>query len=372
MNGRAQAGPLTWLGILAATGLLLLLVQQTLFLAIPFVLAICLYYILLAPMQRLLRLGWGRNLAALTVGSVFFLGLTLVFGASAAWLSAPVDSWQALFARYVDGGLAFLRRSVIALEDAFPLLQQLQLRSLVGKGLTRQVNAFVRNHLGEILVSVAGWLPSLLLAPFLTFFFLRDGRRFKTFLARAVPNAFFEKTLYLLHEVDQTARRYFEGMAKLTVLDTATLAFGLWVVGAPSPLLLGFIAALLAWVPYVGSIAGCILVVVVASTDMPNDAMMAYSSVGVFILARLLDDFVYMPMTLGRSLRMHPLVTVLMIFVGGALAGVAGLMLVLPVLGVAMVVGETATRIVTDPRLQARHRHAQALRRKQASLDLNL
>ncbi|MCH3173592.1 hypothetical protein K3X37_14760, partial [Listeria monocytogenes] len=76
------------------------------------------------------------------------------------------------------------------------------------------------NHLGDIVVGVMTWVPSLLLAPFLTFFLLRDGVRVKKFLARAVPNAYFERALYLLHEVDQTARRYFEGLLKLTVLDT--------------------------------------------------------------------------------------------------------------------------------------------------------
>ena len=77
-----------------------------------------------------------------------------------------------------------------------------------------------------------------------------------------------------------------------------------------------------------------------------------------------------MPLTIGKSLELHPLVTVLMIFVGGAVAGVPGLMLVLPVLGVVMVIGETIGLIVTDPRLMARHRHARALRREQASCDL--
>ena len=84
----------------------------------------------------------------------------------------------------------------------------------------------------------------------------------------------------------------------------------------------------------------------------------------------MLDVFVYMPLTIGKSLELHPLVTVLMIFVGGAVAGVAGLMLVLPVLGVVMVIGATIGVIVTDPRLMARHRHARALRRAQASSDL--
>jgi len=185
-----------------------------------------------------------------------------------------------------------------------------------------------------------------------------------------VPNAFFEKTLYLLHEVDRTSRAYFQGLIKLTVLDTLTLAAGLWLLGIPGPFALGLICAVLAWVPYVGSILGGLLVVLVAATDFPDTPGMAYWAIALFGLVRLLDDFVYMPLTVGKSLELHPLVTVLMIFVGGAVAGVSGLMLVLPVLGVVMVIGETIGVIVTDPRLMARHRYALGLRREYASSDL--
>jgi predicted PurR-regulated permease PerM len=114
------------------------------------------------------------------------------------------------------------------------------------------------------------------------------------------------------------------------------------------------------------------MVVIVAATDAPANPLVAYGAIAVFILARLLDDFVFMPITLGRSLRIHPLITVLMIFIGGALSGVAGLMLVLPLLGVVMVVGETLGRLMTNPRLRARHRYARQLREKQASGDLKV
>ena len=226
------------------------------------------------------------------------------------------------------------------------------------------------DHIEPVAMGIMAWTPSLLLAPFLAFFFLRDGRRFQRFLGSAVPNAFFEKTLYLLHEVDRTSRAYFQGLIKLTLLDTVTLAVGLWLLGIPGPFALGLICAVLAWIPYVGSIVGGLLVVLVAATDFPDAPGMAYWAIALFALVRLLDDFVYMPLTVGKSLALHPLVTVLMIFVGGAVAGVAGLMLVLPVLGVVMVVGETIGVVVTDARLMARHRHARSLRRDQASSDL--
>ncbi|MYN20620.1 AI-2E family transporter [Rugamonas sp. FT107W] len=365
-----RAGPVVWSGIIAATCVPLFLLQQMLFLAIPFLLGIVLYYILQPPMQRLIRMGLSHNASTMIVGGVFLLllataGLVFIF-----WDSGPSDSWQDMLGKYLTGGLEFVRHTMLSLEREFPILKQIKLARTVNSRVSAFTGTFVQKHLTDILVSVAAWLPSLLLAPFLTFFFLRDGLRFKKFLARAVPNAFFEKTLCLLHEVDQTAHRYFQGLIKLTILDTAVLAIGLWAIGVSSPLVLGLIAAMLAWVPYVGSIVGCMLVVMVASTDAPADPAVAYMAIGVFIAVRLLDDFVFMPMTLGRSLHIHPLITVLMIFIGGSVAGVAGLMLVLPLLGVVMVIGETLGRLITDPRLRARHRNAMELRTRQASADL--
>lgn len=366
-----RAGPVVWCGIIAATCVLLFLLQKMLFLAIPFLLGIVLYYILLPPMRKLLRMGYSHGSAALLVGLLFAVVAALAVFLIILWRSAvPGESWQHTLSVYLAGGIDFVRHTTHALEQQFPELKQLKFARNINNRLASFTGGFVQKHLTDILVSLAAWLPSLLLAPFLTFFFLRDGPRFKKFLARAVPNAFFERTLYLLHEVHQTAYRYFQGLLKLTVLDTAVLGLGLWAIGVSSPLLLGFIAAVLAWVPYVGSIVGCMLVVMVASTDAPNEPMVAYLAIGVFIFARLLDDFVFMPMTVGRSLHIHPLITVLMIFIGGSVAGVAGLMLVLPLLGVVMVVGETLGQLITDPRLRARHRNAIHLRTKQASVDL--
>jgi predicted PurR-regulated permease PerM len=367
-----RSGPVVWSAIVAATCLLLVLLDQMLWLAVPFLLGIVLYYILLGPMQRMIRAGMSHSSAALIVGGVFIALLVLAgFAMISSSMSIPSGTLQAVASRYLAGGQTFMRNTAMAFEREFPLLHQIHLSKMIDVRIAAYSRNFLQKHLGEILVSVVSWLPSLLLAPFLTFFFLRDGHRFKKFLARAVPNAFFEKTLYLLHEVDLTARRYFQGLFRLTLIDTAVLAFGLWAVGVSSPLILGLIAAVLAWVPFVGSIAGCLLVVMVASTDAPGDPLVAYSAIGIFMMVRALDDFVFMPLTLGRSLHIHPLISVLMIFIGGEIAGIAGLMLVLPLLGVVMVVGETLGRLITNPRLRARHRNAIALRTRQASVDLN-
>ena len=363
------SGPIVWASIIATTCLLLFLFQKILWLVVPFLLALILYYLLYPSMQALIYRGISHDAAA-TIVALGFLALMSVAGvALVPWVTSRVDGWQDTVSGYIQGGLQLLDRSLRALEAHWPTLAGAHLADTVATRLMQGAGS-AADHIESIAVGIMAWAPSLMLAPFLAFFFLRDGRRFQRFLGRAVPNAFFEKTLYLLHEVDRTSRAYFQGLIKLTVLDTVTLAAGLWLLGIPGPFALGLICAVLAWVPYVGSIIGGLLVVLVAATDFPGTPGMAYWAIALFVLVRLLDDFVYMPLTVGKSLELHPMVTVLMIFVGGAVAGVSGLMLVLPVLGVVMVIGETVGVIVTDPRLTARHRHARSLRREYASSDL--
>jgi predicted PurR-regulated permease PerM len=79
-------------------------------------------------------------------------------------------------------------------------------------------------------------------------------------------------------------------------------------------------------------------------------------------LVRVLDDFFFLPMTIGRSLRIHPVLSVLMLFLGAAVAGPTGLILVLPVLGVVTVVTETLGQILSDRCLRERFLQARKLK----------
>lgn len=365
-----RAGPLVWAGVLAATCLLLALLQKVLWLVLPFLFALVAYYLVLPLKQRLVLRGLSHDSAAVLVSVGIFSLLGVAMLLSAPWLSAQLPALQSGGGRYLEGGMRFLGETLAWLEARFAFAARAQLGQAVLGGIGDFVENFAARHLAGAALAAAAWFPSLLLIPFLAFFMLRDGWRFKRFLSRAVPNAYFERTLYLFDQVDRAARSYFQGLLQLTVLDAVCLALGLWLIGVSSPLLLGVVTAVMAWIPYLGSIAGCLLVVLVAATDHPGNPALAYAAIALFVAVRLLDDFVFMPATVGKSLNMHPLPTVLMIFAGGAIAGVPGLVLVLPLLGIVAAVGETLGAVLSDPRLRARHRFARALLREQASRDL--
>ena len=367
-----ETGPLVWFAIIVSTCLTLFLFQKILWLVVPFVLALIIYYLLLPIKLNLVLKGISHDAAAGLVSSGAFLLLIGLGVLGLPVLLGEAVGWQTTSIRYLEGGVQFLTASVTEMESRFGMLAQAHVADELAHRVADFTDHFAQKYLPELALTAAAWAPSLLLAPFLAFFMLRDGWRFKKFLGRAVPNAFFERSLYLLDQMDKTARLYFIGLIELTLLDTLCLATGLWIIGVSGALLLGLLTAVLAWVPYIGSVLGCLLVVLVAATDFPGQPAAAYAAVLLFVFVRLLDDFIFMPMTIGKSLKMHPLLTVLMIFVGGAVAGVPGLMLVLPVLGVAMVLGETIGMLVTDPRLRARHAHERALQQQLVTKDLKL
>lgn len=367
-----RAGPLVWAANIAATCLVLFLFQKILWLVVPFILALIIYYVLMPVKLHLLLRGVSHDRAAAWVSLLafgfFLLGAILGF----SYLFGDAMGWQASAMRYLGGGIRLLTGAISDLEQRFGFIAESQAREMLEIQLGGFFEHFAETYIPGIALGIVAWSPSLLLAPFLAFFMLRDGWRFRRFLLRAVPNAYFERSLYVMDEVDRTARLYFVGLMQLTLLDTVCLALGLSAIGISGALTLGLATAVLAWVPYIGSVLGCLLVVLVAATDFPGQPGVAYAAIVLFLFVRLLDDFVFMPLTIGKSLKMHPLLTVLMIFVGGAVAGVPGLMLVLPVLGVIMVVGETLGMLLTDPRLRARYAHEQALRQQLVTRDLKL
>jgi predicted PurR-regulated permease PerM len=390
MHRTLASGPIVWLGIIITTCLLLMIFQTVLWLVMPVLLAIVAYYLMSPLVVRAMALGMTRARAVFMVTML----LSLIMGALAISvypkISMATRNFPQLVNEYTGVGNKLIKNAENTLYHYFPFMQPAHPpvnTGPVGGNLSLVSNEpapvatpaggvdvakLQAEYSGDIALELVHWLPSMFLLPYITYFFLLDGPRFKRFLVQAIPNAFFEKTLYLFYRVEDQLRRYFQGLIALTTLDAFCLGVGLWVFGLKAPFFLAALAAVMAWLPYLGSIAGGLLVVLVAAHDFPDNYWLPYEVVGLFIGVRLMDDFVFMPLTVGRSLHMHPLVTVLMILLGGAVAGIAGLLLVMPVLGVVMVAGQVIGELVTDQRILARHRHARMLGQRRARVDLHV
>ena len=378
-DDRSLEHPIIWVAVIAGALGSIVLLNAVAWLAFPLVLAVVLYYLVQPLLHRLQLSGVTPNqalgifLAAATVLTVI-AGLTIL----PAMLNS-LSEFQNQLPEYWGRLQSVMRDNLLSVENRFAFAKKAGLAA----GLQAQLDHFIagsgKEYIADVAIFLLHWLPSLLLVPFLTFFFLRDGTAFHRLVLRAVPNAFFEKTLILFNRMDNQMRAYFRGMFGLTMLDTVSLGLGLWFLGhGPGifgfwdAMVLGLICAVFAWVPYIGSAIGGLLAVATVAVKAPQEGGLILAVVFLFLGVRLMDEFVYTPMTVGRALRMHPLITVMMILSGGMLGGVYGLLLAMPLLGIFTVLGQMFGEIWFDPRLRARYHARGILEKRLASKDLEL
>jgi predicted PurR-regulated permease PerM len=365
--------PMVWLGVLTLTLVTLYLAYVIWWISIPAVCSIVLYYLCVPFLDFMKRKGMtqSQSLAILLSGATV---LAVVFSLVVLpWCYVQMQSLKEHLPAYLEQFQSTLGTTLQQMESNFPWLAEAEF----SREVTLRIAAFKKNlieeHLSGAVVHLLTWIVCLLLIPYLTFFMLKDGGAFKRLIMRGVPNAFFEKILLLFDRMDAQVKQYFRGLMAMTLLDTVTLGLGLWLLGLPygmfpfgQAMILGLVAAVCSWVPYVGSIVGCLLIVGVSLVFAPGHLILALGAIILFIFVRLIDDFVYTPLTIGRSLSVHPLVTVVVIFCGGMIGGIPGLLLAMPALGVAMVFGDIFGQVWFDPRLRARHAHGHGLRSAEA------
>ncbi len=184
-------------------------------------------------------------------------------------------------------------------------------------------------------------LTVIIFAPVIAFFFLVQGDEIKRHLVSLIPNRYFEMTLMLIHRIDRQVGSYLRG----TFVDCA--AVGLLAIGAltllqvPNAMAIGIFAGLANAIPYVGPIAGALpgtLVVLLA----PDSFAPWWAVPLAFGIIKLIEDLFIYPMTVGRSLRLHPLAVILGILAGEHMAGFLGMLLAVP----CMAIGRTVIEVL--------------------------
>jgi predicted PurR-regulated permease PerM len=201
-----SSGPLIWAATIVFTTLLLALLGHVLWLVVPSLLAIIVYYALFPLVRRLTLAGMQRPTAAAVVAGVAFVVAAIAMMPVVSWIAAHAGVGQELLYRYLDAGRLLVERTMTMLDARFEFLARMNFHGQIAMRLAEFGDAYLQKQAGSVLLGAAAWLPSLLLAPFFAFFFLRDGKRFLKFVASAVPNAYFERTLDMIERVHTTAR----------------------------------------------------------------------------------------------------------------------------------------------------------------------
>lgn len=180
---------------------------------------------------------------------------------------------------------------------------------------------------------VAEVVTGTFLAIMLTFFMIRDGRRFADWIASRAKGSKEERLRRALNSAWATLAAYLRGAGLLGVIEAAIMGLTLWIVGASLIAPVVVLTVLGAFIPVIGAVVAGIVAVLVALVTAGTGAAIAVAIVALIV--QQLDNDLLAPWIYGRALKLHPVFILLSVVAGGALFGLAGTVLAVPVVAVA-------------------------------------
>jgi predicted PurR-regulated permease PerM len=185
-------------------------------------------------------------------------------------------------------------------------------------------------------LAVLGFLASVALVPVVTFYFLRDWRPMLEQIRQLVPRPLEPTVSRLAAESNEVLGGFIRGQLSVMLSLGTIYAVGLWAVGLDLGLLIGFVAGLVSFIPYLGAIVG-VSAAIIATLVQHGDIVHLALVIGVFMVGQTLEGFLLVPWLVGDKIGMHPVAVIFAIMAGGQLFGFLGVLLALPVAAVAMV-----------------------------------
>lgn len=284
----------------------------------------------------------GRRLPGAAAAGIALLGLlvlaaTVVVGISIAvagevselgpTISSAVDDIEEWIVE--DSPFDVSRRDIDEFRDSFG--------DRISSGVRDSSGSIVS---GALIAAEVGL--SLLLALIITFFALKDGDRFVRWVRGAVPEGSRETADRMARRAWATLGGYLRGAAMLGLVEGVIIGLTLWLVGAELAVPMAVLTFLAAFVPFAGAIAaGGVSVLVALATGGFTAAAIVLV---VAVVVQQLDNDLLAPIVYGKALDLHPVVILLSIAGFGALFGVAGAILAVPLTAVAWNVVAEARR----------------------------
>ncbi|MFZ5638277.1 MAG: AI-2E family transporter [Pseudomonadota bacterium] len=328
---------LQWALLLVGAGLLIWLLTPVL---TPFAAAALLAWMGDPVVDRLQKRGFSRNKAVALVFTLMLVALIVLV----LILIPVIDSQIEVLARSVPVWIEWVVRTglpwvqaktgldVTTWLDPDYLLDMLKRNWKGASGIATQVLGVVT----QSGFTVLGWFANLVLIPFLTFFFLRDWDLLVRRVGGLVPRDRLETVTTLAKESDAVLGSFLRGQFMVMLAMGVFYAVGLWGVGLEVGILIGVLAGLLTFIPYIGPTTVLVGGSIAALVQF-GDWQHLVGVLAVWGTGQLLESYVLTPKLVGDRVGLGPVTVVFAVMAGGTLFGFLGMLLALPVASVANV-----------------------------------
>ena len=197
--------------------------------------------------------------------------------------------------------------------------------------------SFASGMLGGAASSVTGTLIFIGLLPIYIFLLLFYKNLLLRFVFLWFPHRTQPKVEEAIRETEIIVKSYLIGLLIQITYITILLGGILLIIGIKHAILIGAIFAILNLIPYVGALVGNILGVLLTLSSS-QEIWPIFAVLGTIAFVQFLDNNILMPRIVGSKVKINALATIIGVIVAGALSGVAGMFLSLPVIAVLKII----------------------------------
>ncbi len=324
-----------WLILIGIVGFVIWLLKPVL---APFVLA-ALFAYLGDPIADRLEKRMPRAAAVSLVFLVMIIVFVAILLVLVPFIERQISNFLAQLPTWIEW---FQTRAAPWLEEHFGVSTDvLDTQKLIGvlQDNWREAGGFATTVVAKVSKSgltIVGWALNIVMIPVVAFYLLRDWDIMVARIHALVPRSIEPVVTRLARESDEVLGAFLRGQLSVMVVLGIIYGVGLWIAGISVGPLIGMIAGLISFVPYLGAITGVLMGLIAAIVQYQDWQHVAYVAI-VFAIGQTLEGYVLVPRLVGEKIGLHPVAVIFAVLAGGELFGFVGVLLALPVASVVMV-----------------------------------
>jgi len=320
---------LFWTGAALAFGLLLYVFSSIL---LPFVAGMALAYLLDPVADRLERLGLSRVIATALILVLFVLLALLALMIIVPVLGSQLQGLVANMPAYLDAAQRWLSQEAGTRLFRALRISATDIRGSLGalfsngSSIVAALLSSVWNG-GQTLISA---ISLLVVTPVVAFYMLLDWDRMVATIDDNLPRHHRTTIRELAQDMNDCVANFVRGQVSVSALLGLFYAVSLSLAGLSFGLLIGLVAGLISFIPYLGSIVGGGLAIGVALYQFWPDWTWISVIAGIFAVGQFIEGNVLQPKLIGSSVGLHPVWLMFALFAFGSLFGFVGLLVAVP------------------------------------------
>jgi len=302
---------------------------------IPLAFALVTAFILFPLVRR--YEGWGVNKTMATLFAM--LTLVLIIGGGITLFSSQIFQLSENVTEFKDKILRVFAEVTIFINSNFSMAHPLEKGELLEK-LKTWLNESIGSLVNQTFSGTVAFLTGLLSSVVFTFLILLYSTGLTHAMVNFYPERYQGQAKTMLKSVYDVGKSYLLGMSLIILILGIVNSVGLWIIGIESPFLFGFLAAILAIIPYVGTVVGAIIPIIYAF--IVYESIWMPVAIAVFFWAvQVVESNFLTPKIVGGKLQVNALTAILSIIIGASVWGIAGMILFLPFAAMLKVVAES-------------------------------